>query len=374
MTNINENPMQKMMREKARQEHKQMVQDFAKKGYNLRSYMQIMEMIGGPKDAEEYTEICEDFMEPIEGNLRAEENLLFVDPIKYKLNESQYLRIFKTPLSIEGRLFVLVKPVEHKLSKKTYYELAKIAVCAEHYLARSNVDDTAGPVYARQIELVNPDFLEPGKYKEICIYAAKANYRALKWMRLDKLSTQDFIDVFMATATHWNAYKWHGMNPAIFYLLDSDCPHHLRADCYLTYAEKYGFEELEADYKRFTRGTNVHPNEADRGMLNDVKFSLGFKEKQKPQERKFIITKSDGLEWCELSCKCDADLKDCPAYKAAKIASCDISDWNTTRVDNNDCLVPQKRIDARLPNGSDLDAHKLALKNICSSCKLGRAK
>ena len=131
MTNTNESSMQKMMREKTRQEHKQAVQDYAKKGfdngYNLRSYMQMIDVIGGPKDAEEYTEICEDFMEPVSGNIHAEQNLIFVDPTKYKINESQYIRIFKTPLSIDGRLFILVKPKEHKLSKKTYYELAKIA-------------------------------------------------------------------------------------------------------------------------------------------------------------------------------------------------------------------------------------------------------
>ena len=229
MTNTNESSMQKMMREKTRQEHKQAVQDYAKKGfdngYNLRSYMQMIDVIGGPKDAEEYTEICEDFMEPVSGNIHAEQNLVFVDPIKYKINESQYIRIFKTPLSIDGRLFILVKPKEHKLSKKTYYKLAKIAVSAEHYLARANIDDTAGPTYAKQMALVDPEFLEPGKYKEICIYAAKANYRALKWMQYGKLSKQDFIDVFMATATHWHAYKWNGMNPAVFNLLDSDCPH-----------------------------------------------------------------------------------------------------------------------------------------------------
>ena len=171
MTNTNESSMQKMMREKTRQEHKQAVQDYAKKGfdngYNLRSYMQMIDVIGGPKDAEEYTEICEDFMEPVSGNIHAEQNLIFVDPTKYKINESQYIRIFKTPLSIDGRLFILVKPKEHKLSKKTYYELAKIAVSAEHYLARANIDDTAGPTYAKQMALVNPEFLEPGKYKEI---------------------------------------------------------------------------------------------------------------------------------------------------------------------------------------------------------------
>ena len=120
MTNTTENPMQKMMREQTRKEHKRAIQDYAKKGfdngYNLRSYMQMIDVIGGPKDAEEYTEICEDFMEPGGGNIHAEQNLVFVDPVKYKINESQYIRIFKTPLSINGELFVLVKPKEHNLS------------------------------------------------------------------------------------------------------------------------------------------------------------------------------------------------------------------------------------------------------------------
>ena len=375
MTNTNESSMQKKMREKTRQEHKQAVQDYAKKGfdngYNLRSYMQMIDVIGGPKDAEEYTEICEDFMEPVSGNIHAEQNLIFVDPIKYKINESQYIRIFKTPLSIDGRLFILVKPKEHKLSKKTYYELAKIAVSAEHYLARANIDDTAGPTYAKQMALVDPEFLEPGKYKEICIYAAKANYRALKWMQYGKLSKQDFIDVFMATATHWHAYKWNGMNPAVFNLLDSDCPYDLRADCYLTYAEKYGFEALEGDYKRFTNGTNVIPNEIDHGMLSDVKYNLGFKEKQKPQERKFTITQNDGPEWFELCAKCEANVEDCPAYKYAKKESCDIINWNTTRITGVDRPIPQNCVDARLPNKADLDACRHKLTGICNSCQFG---
>ena len=371
---MSENYMQKMIREKTRQQHKEATQAFVKKGYNLKQYIQMMEMVGGPKDAEEYTEICEDFLEPIYESFEAHKNLVYVDPIKYKINESQYMRIFKTPLAIEGRLFSLVKPVEHKLSKKTYYELAKIAVIADHYLARSNIDDTAGPVYARQMELVNPDFLEPGKYKEICIYAAKANYRALKWMRLDKLSTQDFIDIFMAAATHWYIHEWRAMNPAVFYLLDGNCPDRLRKKCYVAYAEKYGIEELQGDYERYTKGTKVHPNEFDYGMLNEVGYTLGNQVKQKSQERRFTVTPNDKLDWFEVNCNCEADLKDCPAYKYLKIKSGEIIDWDAKRVDNNDCLVPQKRIDARLPNGSDLDAHKLALKNICSSCKLGRAK
>ncbi len=375
MTNTNESPMQKFMREKAREEHRQKVEDYAKKGfhkgYNLRSYMQMIDVIGGPKDAEEYTEICEDFINCTGANIFAHENIVFVDPVKYGINNEQYIRIFKTPLSREGELFVLVKPIEHKLSKKTYYELAKIAVSAEHYLAHNGVDDTRGPVYARQMALVDPKFLEPGKYKEICIYAAKANYRALKCMQYGKLSKQDFIDVFMATATHWHAYKRKGMNPAVFNLLDSDCPYDLRADCYLTYAEKYGFEALEGDYKRFTDGTNVMPNEIDHGMLSDVKYNLGFKEKPKPQERKFTITQNDGPEWFELCVKCEANVEDCPAYKYAKKESCDIINWNTTRVTGVSRPIPQNSVDARLPNKADLDACKRKLTDLCDSCKLG---
>ena len=56
---MSENYMQKMIREKTRQQHKEATQAFVKKGYNLKQYIQMMEMVGGPKDAEEYTEICE---------------------------------------------------------------------------------------------------------------------------------------------------------------------------------------------------------------------------------------------------------------------------------------------------------------------------
>ena len=376
MTNTNESPMQRFMREKARQEHKEATQAFAKQGMNLQQYMQMIEMFG-PISPEDYTEICEDFLEPIIGNLDAKKNLMYVDPIKYKINEAQYIRIFKTPLSQEGRLFVLVKPVEHKLSKKTYYELAKIAVSAEHYLARHNLDETGGPVYAQQIALVNPEFLEPGKYKEICIYAGKTNYRALKWMQYDKLSRQDFIDIFMAIATDWHASKWHGMNPAVFYTMDSGLDGHgavwedWRKDCYVAYAEKYGLAELESDYKRHLNGINLSPYEIDHEMLRRVRNTLAFKPKQEPQERKFTITKNDGPEWVEVCCKCGVDLEKCPGHKFVKAESCAIKEWQTTRIIDENNQIPQSRVDARLPNKADLEACKQNLNNIRCSCKFG---
>jgi len=371
MANMNENPMQRALRERERVEHKRMVQAFSNKGYTLQAYMQMMNALGGPRDAEEYTEICEDFMEPTMENTRAWQNISYVEPTKYKINESQYIRIFRTPLSIEGRMFVLVKPKEHHLSKKTYYELAKIAVCAEHYLARGNIDETRGDVYAHQIALVDPEFLEPGKYKEICIYAAKANYRALKWMQYEKFSTQDFIDVFMATATHWEGQQWHGMNPAVFYLMDSDCPTWLRKACYVAFAEKYGFEELEAEYKRMIpKGTNITTLEIDHGMLSDVRWAISFREKQKPQTRRLTITQTDTPEWLEVSCDCVTDLEHCAARKYLKSESRrSLKEWDAARFVDNDTQTTENHVDAVLGNKSDLARCKRRLDEMCSYCK-----
>ena len=375
MTNTNESPMQKFMREKARQEHRQMVEDYAKqgfhKGYNLRSYMETMDMIGGPKDAEEYTEICEDFINGTDAYIFAHENIMFVDPVKYGINNEQYIRIFKTPLSREGRLFILVKPIEHKLTKQTYFELAKIAVCAEHYLADNNIDDTRGGVYARQMALIDPKFLEPGKYKEVCRLAARTNYRALKWMQYDVLGEQNFIDVFMATATHWHHKECWGMNPAIHYLMDSDCPDRLRKACYVAYAEKYGIESLQRCYEAFTRGTNVTANELDDGMLHSVRDNLVFREKVQPQQRKFTFVRFDDPASFDICCDCATGLETCPVYKQARPLSCDIANWNHAVFDDNRHMQAQNRVDITLANKTDMDALKRKLNDACKTCKLG---
>ena len=378
MTKTNESPMQKFMREKARQEHRQMVEDYAKKGwangYHLGSYMTIMNTIaGGPKDAEEYTEICEDFINCTDANICAHENIMFVDPVKYGINNEQYIRIFKTPLSREGRLFYLVKPVEHKLTKQKYYELAKIAVCAEHYLAHKSVNDTRGEVYARQMALVDPKFLEPGKYKEICRLAARTNYRALKWMQYDVLGEQDFIDVFMATATHWRHKECWGMNPAIHYLMDSDCPDRVRKECYVAYAEKYGIESLKHGYESFTRGTNVTANELDDGMLNDVRDSLVFRKKAQPQQRKFTFVRFDDPASFDVCCDCETSLENCPVYKQLRplIINQDIENWNHAISATGRDTLFQNRIDVKLANKTDMNALKMKLNDACKTCKLG---
>lgn len=376
MTNTNESSMEKFMREKARQEHRKTVEDYAKKGwangYHLGSYMTIMNTIaGGPKDAEEYTEICEDFINCTDANIRAHENIMFVDPVKYGINNEQYIRIFKTPLSREGRLFVLVKPVEHKLTKQTYFELAKIAVCAEHYLAHKSVDDTRGEVYARQMALVDPKFLEPGKYKEICRLAARTNYRALKWMQYDVLGEQNFIDVFMATATHWHHKECWGENPALHYLMDSDVQDWLRKECSVAYAEKYGIEGLQHHYESFTRGTNVLATEVDHGMLNDVRDSLGFRKEAQPQSRKFNFVRFDDPASFDICCDCAAGLETCPVYKQARPLSCDIANWNHAAFDDNRHMQAQNRVDITLANKTDMDALKRKLNDACKTCKLG---
>lgn len=371
----NESPMQKFMREKARQEHRQMVEDYAKKGfnkgYNLRSYMEIMDMIGGPKDAEEYTEICEDFINCTDANICAHENIMFVDPVKYGINNEQYIRIFKRPLSREGLLFVLVKPVEHKLTKQAYFELAKIAVCAEYCLA--NIDDTRGEVYARQMALVDPKFLESGKYKEICRLAARTNYRALKWMQYDELSEQNFIDVFMATATHWRHKEYWGENPAIHYLMDSDCPDRLRKACYVAYAEKYGIESLKRHYEAFTRGTNVSATEVDGGMLNSVRDALVFREKVQPQQRKFTFVRFDDPASFDICCDCETSLENCPVYKQLRplIINQNIENWNHAIPTGDFHISIQNRIDVKMPNKTDMNALKLKLDAAHKACKLG---
>lgn len=370
-----ESPLQRIMREKAREEHRKSIEDAVRQGHNLSSYMQIMDILG-IVDAETYTEICEDFMNCTDTNIFAHENIVFVDPVKYGINNEQYIRIFKTPLSREGRLFVLVKPIEHNLTQKTYFELAKIAVSAEHYLARNNTDDTKGPVYARQIELVDPKFLEPGKYKEICRLAARTNYRALKWMQYDKLSEQDFIDVFMATATHWHHKECWGMNSAIHYLMDSDCPDGLRKKCYVAYAEKYGIASLQRCYESFTRGTNVSANEVDHGMLNDVRDSLVFRGKVQPQSRRFTFVRFDNPASFDICCDCNASLEDCPVYKQFKpiIVSSEVENWNHVMYDNNRAAVAQNRIDVSLPNKIDMNILERQLNDAHKICKIGRSR
>ena len=369
--------MEKFMREKARQEHRKMVEDYAKrgfdKGYNLRSYMEMINMFGGPTNAEEYTEICEDFINCTDAYIFAHENISFVDPVKYGINNEQYIRIFKTPLSREGLLFVLVKPIEHKLTKQTYFELAKIAVCAEHYLAHNGVDDTRGDVYARQMALVDPKFLESGKYKEICRLAARTNYRALKWMQYDVLGEQNFIDVFMATATHWRHKECWGMNPAIHYLMDSDCPDWLRKACYVAYAEKYGIESLQRHYEAFTRGTNVSANEVDGGMLHSVRDNLVFREKVQPQQRKFTFVRFDDPASFDICCDCDVCLENCPVYKEVKplVMKTSVENWNHAIPTGDFHISVQNRIDVKMPNKTDMDALKRKLDAAHKACKLG---
>ena len=135
------------------------------------------------------------------------------------------------------------------MKKRTYYELAKAAVSEEHRLTEHGLDGTRGPVWARQIEMVNTNLLEPGQYREICTLAATTNYRALKWINYKKLSSRDFVDIFMTTATKYSEYKWQNMNPAVYYLLDANVPSTLLEDCYMEFANKFGIDTLKADFK-----------------------------------------------------------------------------------------------------------------------------
>ena len=365
--------MERVMREQARQEHRQMVEDYAKKGfhkgYNLGSYMQMMDVVG-PIDPEEYTEICEDFINGTDANIFAHENIMFVDPVKYGINNEQYIRIFKTPLSREGRLFVLVKPIEHRLTKETYFKLAKIAVSAEDYLAHNNVDDTRGDVYARQIALIDPEFLEPGKYKEVCRLAARTNYRALKWMKYNKLSEQDFIDVFMATATHWHYKESYKMNPALHYLMDSNCPNDLRKECYVAYAEKYGVEGLQRNYETSLRGTNVLATEVDGGMLNSVEYCIACRKEIQPEQRKFTFTRFDAPASLSVCCNCVANLESCPVYKHVKPLSSEVEGWNHFISDADQPPYVQNRVDVTLANKTDMDSLGNNLAMLCNGCKM----
>lgn len=372
MTNTNESPMQKFMRKKAREEHRQMVEDYAKKGfhkgYNLRSYMETMDIIGGPKNAEEYTEICEDFINGTDAYIFAHENIVFVDPVKYGINNEQYIRIFKTPLSREGELFALVKPIEHKLTKQTYFELAKIAVCAEHYLAHSGFG-TRGPVYARQMALIDPKFLESGKYKEVSILAARTNYCALKWIKYDKLSTEDFIDVFMVTATHWQTSPcWEPyQNPTFLYLLDSEIPSYLIRRCYQAYAEKYGIDELRHQYSVHTLSTQ---DELDfDSMLNDIGKRLASIGNRQSLSRKFYFMRSRGSESFEIHCDCKTVLGNCPVWKQTPdLRKINIEEWK--HWDQHGDV--QDRVDVTLlVNSTYMGALKNKLNGICKNCKLG---
>ncbi|MBR4806236.1 MAG: hypothetical protein IKZ64_00265, partial [Alphaproteobacteria bacterium] len=190
-------------RRKYREDTRKMVEQ----GFNLRDYMSVYGMFEKP-DAETYTQICEDFIDA-ENN-----NVAFVEPVKYKINEEQYYRIYKTPLSNYGTLLTLVDPKEHKISKKLYYKLCIIAVSARGPYVGGPWNGERGDAWGHEIACVRPEYLEPGKYKYLCQIACKTNGAALRNIDYNRLTTdQEFVDIFMVAAHKFEHYKAYGITP-----------------------------------------------------------------------------------------------------------------------------------------------------------------
>ena len=259
-------------RRKYREDTRKMVEQ----GFNLRDYMSVYGMFEKP-DAETYTQICEDFIDA-ENN-----NVAFVEPVKYKINEEQYYRIYKTPLSNYGTLLTLVDPKEHKISKKLYYKLCIIAVSARGPYVGGPWNGERGDPWGHEIACVRPEYLEAGKYKYLCQIACKTNGAALRNIDYNRLKTdQEFVDIFMVAAHKFEKHECYGItpelnsysfvNPLLLRLVDisMNIPFTLYYGCLVAYARKYGIEKLEQAIGAY-----------DENVLFHVKAALlGGKEKK----------------------------------------------------------------------------------------------
>ena len=234
--------------ERNRKKYRELTRRMVEHGFNLRDYMSIY---GQNLDAETYTQICEDFIDSDNNNVA------FVEPVKYKINEGQYYRIYKTPLSNYGVLLGLVNPKEHHISKRLYYKLCLIAVAARGPYAGGPWNGDRGDAWGHEIACVRQECLEPGKYKYLCQIACKTNGSALRNIDYDKLSNQEFVDIFMVAAHKFEHYKAYGItpemdgysfvNPILLRLVDISgaIPFTTYYDCLVAYARKYGMDKLE---------------------------------------------------------------------------------------------------------------------------------
>jgi hypothetical protein len=258
-------------RRKYREDTRKMVEQ----GFNLRDYMSVYGMFERP-DAETYTQICEDFIDA-ENN-----NVAFVEPVKYKINEEQYYRIYKTPLSNYGTLLTLVNPKEHKISKELYYKLCIIAVAARGPFAGGPWNGDRGDSWGHEIACVRPEYLAAGKYKYLCQIACKTNGAALRNIDYNRLTEQEFVDIFMVAAHKFEKHECYGItpdlknysfvNPILLRLVDISVhiPVSLYQGCLVAYARKYGIDKLEHAIGAY-----------DKNVLTNIKMALSAGQKRK---------------------------------------------------------------------------------------------